>query len=67
MKGSGSWSMESLHGVTLPGARGSTGFVMFWYCWESGKIARRINVEAKNVNFLQSLFHCSVEFNLFFI
>jgi coatomer subunit beta' len=49
MKGSGSWSMESLHGGTLLGARGN-GFVMFWD-WESGEIVRRIDVEAKNVGF----------------
>ncbi|KAF8814145.1 hypothetical protein BYT27DRAFT_6340070 [Phlegmacium glaucopus] len=47
MKGSGSWSMESLHGGTLLGARGA-GFVMFWD-WESGDIVRWIDVEAKNV------------------
>ncbi|KAF8797411.1 hypothetical protein BYT27DRAFT_7228998 [Phlegmacium glaucopus] len=48
MKGSGSWSMESLHGGTLLGARGA-GFVMF--CdWESGDIVRRIDVEAQNVS-----------------
>jgi coatomer subunit beta' len=39
---------------TLLGARGN-GFVMFWD-WESGEIVRRIDVEAKNVSFLQSLF-----------
>ena len=50
MKGSGSWSMESLHGGTLLGARGA-GFVMFWD-WESGEVVRRIDVEAKNVGFL---------------
>jgi hypothetical protein len=65
MKGSGSWSMESLHGHggTLLGARGttSTGFAMFWD-WESasGEIVRRIDVEAKNVCFLQSLYPCSI-------
>jgi coatomer subunit beta' len=47
--------MESLHGGTLLGARG-TGFLMFWD-WESGEIVRRIDVEEKNVSFLQS---CSV-------
>ena len=51
--GSGSWSMESLHGGTLLDAKGS-GFVMFWNC-ESGEIVRRIEVEAKNVGILQSL------------
>ena len=59
MKGSGRWSMmESLpHGRTLlaSGAR-ATGFVMFWD-WE---IVRWIDVEAKNVGFLQSLSPCSV-------
>ena len=40
MKNSGSWSMESLHGGTLLGARG-TGFVMFWDV-ESGEIIRRM-------------------------
>ena len=49
MKGSGSWSMESLHCGTLLGVRGN-GFVMFWD-WESGEIVRRIDVEAKNVSF----------------
>ena len=58
MKGSGSWSMESLHGGTLLGARGN-GFVMFWDR-ESGEIVRRIDVEAKNVSFLQSLFSFSL-------
>jgi coatomer subunit beta' len=47
MKGSGSWTIESLHGGTLLGARGN-GFVMFWD-WESGEIVRRVGVEAKNV------------------
>ncbi|KIJ98527.1 hypothetical protein K443DRAFT_207234 [Laccaria amethystina LaAM-08-1] len=47
MKGAGGWSMDSLHGGTLLGARG-TGFVMFWD-WESGEIVRRIDVDAKNV------------------
>ena len=37
MKGSGSWSTESLHGGTLLGARGK-GFVMF----SDGEIVRRI-------------------------
>ena len=50
MKGSGSWSMESLHCGTLLGVRGN-GFVMFWD-WESGEIVRRIDVEAKNVSLL---------------
>jgi len=50
MKGAGSWSMDSLHGGTLLGARG-TGFVMFWD-WESGEIVRRIDVDAKNVRSL---------------
>ena len=58
MKGSGSWSMESLHGGTLLGARGA-GFVMFWD-WESGEIVRRIDVEAKNVGFLTFLCACLV-------
>jgi coatomer subunit beta' len=48
MKGVGSWSIESLHGGTLLGARGN-GFVMFWD-WESGEIVRRIDVDAKNVS-----------------
>ena len=43
MKGSGSWSMESLHGGKLLGA-GGNGFVMFWD-WESGEIVRRIDVD----------------------
>ncbi|KDR84450.1 hypothetical protein GALMADRAFT_237319 [Galerina marginata CBS 339.88] len=47
MHGAGSWSIESLHGGTLLGARGN-GFVMFWD-WESGDIVRRIDVDAKNV------------------
>ncbi|KAF8967534.1 coatomer protein [Flammula alnicola] len=47
MKGAGSWSIESLHGGTLLGARGN-GFVMFWD-WETGEIVRRIDVDAKNV------------------
>jgi Coatomer WD associated region len=47
--------MESLHGGTLLGARG-TGFVMFWD-WESGEIVRRIDVEAKNVSYFLSLFN----------
>jgi coatomer subunit beta' len=63
MKGSGSWLMESLHGETLLGARG-TGFVMFWD-WESGEIVRRIYVEVKIVGILQSLSPCSILFNLF--
>ena len=45
MKGSGSWSMESLHGRTLLGARG-TGFVMFWDC-EPGEFVRRIDVKVE--------------------
>ena len=49
----GSWWMESLHGWTLLGARG-TGFVMFWG-WESEEIVRGIDVEARNVSFLQFL------------
>ncbi|KAF8814128.1 hypothetical protein BYT27DRAFT_6340615 [Phlegmacium glaucopus] len=48
MKGPGSWSMESVHGGTLLGARGA-GFVMFWDR-ESGDIDRRIDVEAKTVS-----------------
>ena len=64
MKGSGSWSMESLHGGTLLGARGN-GFVMFWD-WESGEIVRRIDVEAKNVGFHQSLSFCTIRFYPFF-
>jgi len=65
MKGSGSWSMESLHGGTLLGARGS-GFVMFWD-WESGEIVRRIDVEAKNVGFFfnPSLLVCLIQHFLF--
>ena len=47
MKGSGSWSIDGIHGGPLLGARGK-GFVMFWD-WESGEIVRRIDVEAKNV------------------
>ncbi|TFY80045.1 hypothetical protein EWM64_g3966 [Hericium alpestre] len=47
MKGAGSWSIESLHGGTLLGARGN-GFVVFWD-WETGDIVRRIDVESKNV------------------
>ncbi|ETW83757.1 hypothetical protein HETIRDRAFT_415508 [Heterobasidion irregulare TC 32-1] len=47
MKGVGSWSVESLHGGPLLGARG-TGFVVFWD-WETGEIVRRIDVESKNV------------------
>ncbi|KAJ3513632.1 hypothetical protein NLJ89_g2841 [Agrocybe chaxingu] len=47
MKGAGSWSIESLHGGTLLGARGN-GFVMFWD-WETGEIVRRIDVDSKNV------------------
>ena len=45
--------MESLHGWTLLGARG-TGFVMFWG-WESEEIFRRIDVEARIVSFLKFL------------
>ncbi|KAF9034097.1 coatomer protein [Panaeolus papilionaceus] len=48
MKGAGTWSIESLHGGTLLGARGSS-FVMFWD-WETGEIVRRIDVEATNVH-----------------
>ena len=47
MKGSGSWSIDGLHGGPLLGARGK-GFVVFWD-WESGEIVRRIDVDAKNV------------------
>ena len=47
MKGVGSWSIESLHGGPLLGARGN-GFVVFWD-WETGEIVRRIDVESKNV------------------
>jgi len=53
MKGAGSWSIESLHGGTLLGARGN-GFVMFWD-WESGEIVRRIDVDSKNVRAVQHL------------
>jgi coatomer subunit beta' len=64
MKGSGSWSMESLHCGTLLGVRGN-GFVMFWD-WESGEIVRWIDVEAKNVGFFNlSLSPCSTRFDLF--
>ena len=45
--------MESLHGGTLLGARG-TGFVMFWDR-ESGEIVGRIGVQAKKCGFLPSL------------
>ncbi|KAI0960647.1 hypothetical protein AcW1_005111 [Taiwanofungus camphoratus] len=47
MKGTGSWSIDALHGGTLLAARG-IGSVLFWD-WESGEIVRRIEVEAKNV------------------
>jgi coatomer subunit beta' len=47
MKGSGSWTIEGLHGGPLLCARGH-GFVLFWD-WETGDIIRRIDVEAKNV------------------
>ena len=50
MKGSGSWSIDGLHGGPLLGARGK-GFVVFWD-WESGEIVRRIDAEAKHVRFL---------------
>ena len=55
MKGSGSWSIDGLHGGPLLGARGK-GFVVFWD-WESGEIVRRIDVDAKNVCFLFPPFH----------
>ncbi|KAG6371037.1 coatomer WD associated region-domain-containing protein [Boletus reticuloceps] len=42
MKGSGSWSIDGLHGGSLLGARGQ-GFVVFWD-WESGEIVGRIDV-----------------------
>ncbi|KIY50151.1 coatomer protein [Fistulina hepatica ATCC 64428] len=47
MKGAGSWSMDSLSGGALLGARGA-GFVIFWD-WETGDIVRRIDVDAKEV------------------
>ncbi|KAG8219095.1 coatomer WD associated region-domain-containing protein [Butyriboletus roseoflavus] len=47
MKGSGSWTIEGLHGGPLLGARGK-GFAVFWD-WESGEIVRRIDVDAKNI------------------
>ncbi|EGN94961.1 hypothetical protein SERLA73DRAFT_76979 [Serpula lacrymans var. lacrymans S7.3] len=47
MKGVGSWSVESLHGGPLLGARGK-GFVLFWD-WETGEVVRRIDVDAKNI------------------
>ncbi|KAI0048076.1 coatomer protein [Auriscalpium vulgare] len=47
LKGVGSWSIDSLHGGMLLGARGN-GFVIFWD-WESGEVVRRIDVESKNV------------------
>ena len=47
MKGSGSWTIEGLHGGPLLCARGH-GFVLFWD-WETGDIVRRVDVEAKNV------------------
>ncbi|KAI0065970.1 coatomer protein [Artomyces pyxidatus] len=47
MKGAGSWSIESLHGGALLGARGN-GFVVFWD-WETGEVVRRIDVDSKNV------------------
>ena len=65
MKGSGSWSMESLHGGTLLGARGN-GFVMFWD-WESGEIVRRIDVEAKNVGFFKSSLFVQYDYTFFLV
>ena len=53
MKGSGSWSMESLHfGALLD--------------WESRRIVKQIDVEIKNVGCLQSFSPCSFWFNLGF-
>lgn len=49
IKGAGNWAVDCLHGGTLLGARGN-GFVVFWD-WETGDIVRRIDVDAKNVNF----------------
>jgi len=47
ISGVGNWIMDGIHGGTLLGCRG-TGFVIFWD-WESGKIVRRIDVDAKHV------------------
>lgn len=47
LKGAGGWTVESLHGGPLLGARGN-GFVVFWD-WESGEIVRRVEVESKNI------------------
>jgi len=54
MKGSGSWSMDSLFGGPLLAAKGP-GYVIFWD-WESGEIVRRIDVDAKNVSYLSFYF-----------
>ncbi|KAF8121048.1 coatomer WD associated region-domain-containing protein [Boletus edulis] len=44
VKGSGSWSIDGLHGGPLLGAQGK-GFVAFWD-WESGEM---MDVDAKNI------------------
>jgi coatomer subunit beta' len=46
--GSTGWTVDSVHGGTLLGARGS-GFVMFWD-WETGAVVRRIEVDATDVS-----------------
>ena len=61
MKGSGSWSMESLHGRILLGA-GGTGY---WFCDGLGlgvleRLLDGLMFEAKNVGFLQCVSPCSV-------
>ena len=56
MKGAGSWSIDGLYGGTLLGARGA-GFVIFW-SWETGKIVRHIDVNAKSVSIASTFPHC---------
>lgn len=46
--GSAGIVVDSVHGGTLLGARGS-GYVIFWD-WETGAVVRRIEVEATNVS-----------------
>jgi coatomer subunit beta' len=45
---SGGWAVEGLSGGVLLGARGN-GFVIFWD-WETGKVVRRIEVDAQSVS-----------------
>lgn len=58
--GTAGWAVDGLSGGVLLGARGN-GFVIFWD-WETGKVVRRIEVDANSVSPLPlstlSVFSC---------